>query len=93
MEKIVEGFTDLAFLIIKQKNLAMLEDDADAFNLLCEKKIISRELAKRLKQAKGMRNVIAHQYGNIDDEVVFEAISRHLANDTSNFLKKIRQIL
>jgi len=39
-------------------------------------KIISAELAQKLKDAKGMRNIISHQYGTINDEIIFEAITK-----------------
>lgn len=93
VEKIVEGFTDLAFYTIKMKNLRLPDDDADAFNILSEKNIIDEALANKLKQAKGMRNIIAHQYGQIDDEVVFEAVSNRLEKDTTEFLQKIKELI
>ena len=86
-EKIVEALTDLAFLIIKNKKLRIPEDDADAFNILLENKVIDGNLAKKLKNAKGMKNIIAHQYGKIDDEIVFEAIKEDLGKDARNFIK------
>src|SRR3989344_84039 len=69
-EKIVEAVVDLAFLFIKFKKLKIPQDDADAFNILLDNKIIDNNLSVRLKDAKGMRNIIAHEYGKIDDEIV-----------------------
>lgn len=86
-EKIVEALTDLAFLIIKNKKFRIPEDDADAFNILFENRIIDANLAKNLKNAKGMKNIIAHQYGKIDDEIVFEAIKEELGKDARDFVK------
>jgi len=91
-EKIIEAVTDLAFLMIKNKKLRIPEDDIDAFDILLENKIIDSELAAKLKNAKGMRNIISHQYGKVDDEVVFEAITEELDKDIDNFLEKISAI-
>ncbi|MBI2107904.1 DUF86 domain-containing protein [Candidatus Woesearchaeota archaeon] len=88
VEKIVEAATDLAFLAIKNRKLRMPDDDIDAFNVLLDGKIIDDGLAARLKNAKGMRNIISHQYGNIDDEIVFEAIDKELSRDIKEFVKK-----
>ena len=88
VEKIVEAVIDLAFLIIKNKKLRIPEDDIDAFNILLENKIIDNDLASRLKNAKGMRNIISHQYGKIDDEIVFEAINEELNKDVRKFIEK-----
>jgi uncharacterized protein YutE (UPF0331/DUF86 family) len=90
IEKIVEATTDLAFLIIKLKRLRMPQDDTDAFNVLLENKIIPQELASKLKCAKGMRNILSHQYGNIDDEIVFDSICQ-LDKDMKEFIELAKQ--
>ena len=92
VEKIVEAITDLAFLVIKDKKLKLPEDDIDAFNILLENKIIDSDLASRLKDAKGMRNIISHQYGNIDDGIVFESVSEELGTDARKFVSVIEKI-
>ena len=92
VEKIVEAITDLAFLIIKYKKLKLPEDDIDAFNILLENKIIEKDLASRLKNAKGMRNIISHQYGNVDDRIVFESVSEELDADAKKFVSVIQKI-
>ena len=90
VEKIVEAVTDLAFLIIKTKKMRIPEDDADAFTILLENKIIDNGLAMRLKNAKGMRNIISHQYGKVDDEIVFEAITEDIDRDVMIFIDKAK---
>jgi len=90
-EKIVESITDLAFLIIKDKGLRSPEDDKQAFDILAEEKEISKALGDRLKAAKGMRNILAHQYGQVDDEIVFEAITREIITDAKEFISGIEK--
>lgn len=92
VEKIVEAVTDLAFLVIKEKRFRIPEDDADAFNILMENKIIDDALATKMKNAKGMKNIISHQYGKIDDEIVFEAISEELNKDAEIFVGVIKRL-
>ena len=86
VEKVVEAVTDLAFLVIKNKKFRIPEDDIDSFNILLENKIIDNDLAAKLKNAKGMRNIISHQYGKIDDEIVFDAIKEELYKDVRKFI-------
>ncbi len=88
-EKIVEATVDLAFLIIKDKKLQMAEDDDSAFDILANREIIPKELAKNLKDAKSMRNIIAHEYGQVDDKIVFKAAAEELARDIRKFIKNI----
>lgn len=90
-ERIIEAAVDLAFLIIREKSFRTPEDDKEAFDILAKENIIIAELAERLKDAKGMRNIIAHQYGVVDDEIVFHAITEELVNDVNGFLKDIKK--
>jgi uncharacterized protein YutE (UPF0331/DUF86 family) len=90
-EKIIEGIVDLVFLFIKENNFKTPEDDKNAFEILENEDIISLELCQKLKDAKGMRNVIAHEYGRVDDEIVFEAITEQIIKDAREFLWKIKK--
>lgn len=90
-EKIVEAAVDLAFLIIKDRGLKLPEDDKEAFDALAQAGVITPELCRRLKEAKGMRNVIAHEYGSVDDELVFSAVTSEIERDAKEFLKAVRR--
>lgn len=90
-EKIIESLADLAFLFIREKGFPSPDDDIAAFFVLAEKNIISNELARKLKEAKSMRNLISHEYGKVDDALVFEAISKDLEKDVKEFLKSVRK--
>ncbi|MFA7707577.1 MAG: DUF86 domain-containing protein [Candidatus Pacearchaeota archaeon] len=92
-EKIIEAIEDLAFLVVNYKGLRYPEFEKEIFDILYENKIISEILAKKLKGAKGMRNIIAHQYGSIDDEIVFVAITEQLGKDVSEFIDLIEKAI
>ena len=92
-EKIVEAISDLSFLIIKEKNLKQPEEEEKVFEILKNNEIISDDLARKFKEAKGMRNILSHQYGNIDDELVFDSIKNELTSDPQQFIKNIKKIL
>jgi len=89
-EKIIEAINDLAILIIKDKRLPLPSEDEKAFEIISNAKIISENLASKLKQAKGMRNRLAHQYDKIDDEIIFEAITTEIIKDASEFLECVK---
>jgi uncharacterized protein YutE (UPF0331/DUF86 family) len=88
-EKIIESVNDLAILFIKEKKFQLPSEDVKAFEVLAEKKVISKELAEKLKQAKGMRNFLAHQYGRVNDELIFEAVSGQISEDVELFLERL----
>lgn len=89
-EKLVEAAVDLAFLILKEEGLAIPEEDREAFDLLAQEMIITPELAARLKEAKGMRNILAHEYGIVDDAIVFKAVTEDIADDLEQFLNQCK---
>lgn len=93
IEKIVEGVTDISFMIITLKKFEIPEDDIDSFRILKERKIINEELHKKLKEAKGMRNFITHQYGKINDQLVFDSITKELNMDVNKFIKEIKKFI
>lgn len=93
VEKIVEAVVDLAFFIIKLKRYRLPDDDGDAFTILVENKVIEEHLSKKLKSAKGMRNVLAHQYGKVDDGIIFEALTQHLEKDVNEFLICVKKMI
>lgn len=90
VEKVIEAVIDLIFLIIKEKKLQIPEDDETAFDIIFKSNLISKELAGRLKQAKGMRNIIAHEYGKVDDEIVFNSLKDELEKDVKEFIHCIK---
>lgn len=89
VEKVIEASVDLSFIIIKFKNFDIPEDDADAFRILCEKKVIGKKLSENLKDAKGMRNIIVHEYSKINDKIVFDSINDKLEKDIIQFIDRI----
>ncbi len=88
-EKIIEAVIDLAFLIIRDKGYKIPEEDKEAFDILAQEKIISQELAIKLKEAKGMRNIIAHEYGKTDDKLIFHSITEELESDVNELIKSL----
>jgi uncharacterized protein YutE (UPF0331/DUF86 family) len=92
-EKIVEAIVDLVFIIIKEKRYKMPEADKEAFDILAKEQIITKEIAEKLKDAKGMRNIIVHEYGKINDEFVFNSVKEELQEDTYQFLKQVKLFL
>ena len=89
VEKIMEAVTDLSFLLIKKYDFEKPDDDQSAFKILADNDIITSKVLEKLRNAKGMKNIISHQYGTIDDEIVFEVITQELIKDVREFLKEV----
>lgn len=89
-QKVIEAIIDLAYLIIKYGDLKMPEEDEQVFYVLVENNILSKDLGERLQEAKGMRNFLVHEYGEVDDNIIFNALSEELEKDVKEFLDKIK---
>src|SRR3989344_94819 len=85
-EKIAEAVIDLALLIIKEKDLQTPEEENEAFEILEKENIMNSNLTKKLKGMRGMRNIIAHQYSDVNDELMYTAISKEIEDDVKAFL-------
>lgn len=90
-EIIIEAVIDLSILEIKDKKLEYPETDLQAFEILSKSKIISPKLSENLQDAKRMRNIIAHEYGRIDDDIVFHSIADELEKDVKELIKNIKK--
>ena len=88
-EKIIEAVVDLSFLLIREIGAMLPEDEKGSFDSLKNEGIISEKLCNKLKDAKGMSNIIAHNYGSVDDEIVFNSLNEELITDVSDFLDQI----
>src|SRR3989339_782925 len=80
-------------LYIKEKNLKQPEYEKQVFDILFNNKIISQELSLKLQDAKGMRNIIAHEYGKVDDELIFHSLTEELIIDSYEFIKQIEKVI
>ena len=92
-EKTVQAITDIAFLTIKLKRFRIPQDDNDSFTVLNENKVIDENLAKSLQNAKSMRNILAHEYGKVDDSLVYESITEELEKDAEKFIEEIKKVI
>jgi uncharacterized protein YutE (UPF0331/DUF86 family) len=60
----------------------------ESFSALAERGILDKHLAGRLRAASGLRNLIAHRYGAIDMDRIFELAS----NDIDDLLSFCQQL-
>jgi len=68
------------------------ESSGEAFTTLAERNLIQRALAQRLRRAVGFRNVLVHEYVEIDWTIVQRAIERDTA-DLAAFGKAVLKLI
>src|SRR5262249_54983056 len=50
----------------------------DLFEKFLDRRVISRPMADVLRRMKGMRNILVHEYGRVDNALVFETVAQRL---------------
>ncbi len=92
-EKIIECVVSLAFKIVQDRKLEVPDDDKTVFETLHKNGFIDKIIVEKLKNAKGMRNILAHEYGKVDDTLIFEAVHSNIIPDVEEFIKQIKKRL
>lgn len=78
--------------IVAGRKLGLPQSSREAFDLLVEAGLISKELAKNLKAMVGFRNIAVHDYQSVNLDIVRQIIEKHL-NNFKLFAKEIMGIL
>jgi uncharacterized protein YutE (UPF0331/DUF86 family) len=68
-----------------------MNDDAIIGNLV-ESGFLDPEMGELLKDMKGLRNILVHQYGKINDLLVFDVLMTQL-NDISAVCSHLEQLI
>ncbi|MEK6938000.1 MAG: DUF86 domain-containing protein [Nanoarchaeota archaeon] len=71
MMNIINLCVDIGNEIISLKQFGYPESYRDVFNILEKNKILSRPVANKMKNLVGLRNLIAHEYGEINFELLY----------------------
>ncbi len=77
LQRACEQVLDMANHTIRAKKLGWTADSAGSFTLLRQAGIIDAELEKKLIGMVGFRNIVTHQYRDIDYEQVAVVIKNH----------------
>ena len=66
----IEGCISVAQHLCASESWAVPATNADAFRMLARNGVLTADEAGRLARAAGFRNVLVHQYAEVDDDVV-----------------------
>ncbi|MEX0658363.1 MAG: DUF86 domain-containing protein, partial [Egibacteraceae bacterium] len=85
----VEAVLDVAHHLLASELWGPAEDSAGAVRVLARHGVISGDLADRLAQATGLRNVLVHGYAEVDDDLVVATLDR--LDDLETFIAEVRR--
>ncbi len=72
VERACQAAIDLAMHIVAVKHLGMPQSQADAFRLLVDASLLDRELSDRMIGMCGFRNVLVHQYQELEVDILHQ---------------------
>lgn len=87
----VQAAIDLADITVSLKKLRKPSTLSESFDILGEENIISAELREKLVKMVGFRNVIAHDYEDVDENIVYDVLQNRL-QDIKEFIKILEKI-
>ena len=89
---VVQATLDLAESIIAFKEFRRPTTYSENFYILEEENFITKELSRKLVNMAKFRNIIAHDYENVDFSVVYAALQNNLV-DIEGFIAEVKDKL
>lgn len=80
----IECLLDMGQMIIAGLGLQKPEKHQEVIEILAEAEIVSHDLAERLEGAAGFRNILVHDYLDIDRHIVYRTLQDDL-DDIQDF--------
>ena len=75
VQVIIDCCADTVSHVLSSRGVVPPDSYRETFFAARDHGVISAELAERLANAAGMRNILVHQYDRIDDRVVMRAVA------------------
>ncbi|RKY28635.1 MAG: hypothetical protein DRP61_01410 [Candidatus Omnitrophota bacterium] len=84
----IESVIDVCKILVSNLRLGIPSEEIDLFESLFRKGIITDKILRMLKEMRGLRNILVHEYAEVDDKLIFKILHARL-NDFDNFIKII----
>lgn len=90
----IQACLDVAAHIVAAEGYREPADYGDLFRILEEEGVVSSNVAERMVEMAGFRNVLAHQYATIDHDRVYEHLQeidhfRRFVREVTTFIEEI----
>ncbi len=92
LQMMVETCSDIAGHIIADRKYRVPTGYADTFKVLEENKVLDKTLAESLSKMAKFRNVVVHDYDQVDGEIVIGILRKYLP-DFSSFKDAVVALL
>lgn len=88
----IECVIDICHLVVAGLRLGLPAEEDDLFQRLEQSQVISSATGEILRRMKGFRNILVHEYDDVDNAIVFRAASTRL-QDLAAFRQEILRVL
>lgn len=88
----IQAVLDISHHIVADRNLPLPPDSKSLFDLLARQKVISKKLSVKLAAMAGFRNILVHEYVEIDRHRVYRALTTDL-RDFESFIRAVTRLL
>ena len=88
----IQAVLDIGNHIVADMKLNLPSDNKELFDTLAKRKVLSVPLSKKLVSMAGFRNVLVHEYLEIDRRRVYEVLKDDLG-DFEKFIKAVSKLL
>ena len=84
----VECVIDICNLLVSGLRLGLPAEEDDLFEKLAQAGLLSLRMKETVRRMKGFRNILVHEYGAVNDTIVYQAVTTGLG-DFAEFKKEI----
>jgi len=88
----IQNVLDISNHIVADMKLSLPADHRQLFELLTKHKVVSASLSTKLISMAGFRNVLVHEYLDIDRRRVYGVLTKDLG-DFEKFIKAVSKLL
>lgn len=88
----IQSALDVASHLASDQRLGEPETNRGLFQMLARAQLLSTDLAQRLAEMAGFRNVLVHGYDDVRIDIVEDVVRNHLG-DLDDFVAAVKQYL
>ena len=88
----IQSVLDISNHIVADRGLGLPADSKALFDLLAKERVVSARFAKKLTSMAGFRNLLVHEYLEIDRRRVYHVLIRELG-DFEKFVEAVTKLL
>lgn len=88
----IETVIDICSLFVSGLRLGLPAEEADLFNKVVEANILPKQMREKLREMKGFRNILVHEYAHVDDRLVYQVVTEKL-EDFKTFKREVLRFI